>query len=309
MKRRDKNTRTRHVNHLSNKRLNDWMWAYLMIFPTTAGLFVFYIYPFFQSFFYSFTDLGSFGQYAWVGLQNYVRLVGDTEVWQALLNTVIYTVLSVPVGICLSILIAALLNSKIKGLGTYRTLYFLPAVTMPVAIAMVWRWLYNMDYGLINSILERFSIEGRAWVSDPKFALYSVIIVAIWSTVGYNMVIILAGMQQCSRTYYEAAEIDGAGTITKFFKITIPLITPTLFFVTVMSLIRAFQVFDTIYLMIERNSTALERTQSLVYLYYRNAFILHEKGYASANVMVLFVIILIITYIQFKSQNKWVHYE
>ncbi len=309
MKRRDKNTRTRHVNHLSNKRLNDWMWAYLMIFPTTAGLFVFYIYPFFQSFFYSFTDLGSFGQYAWVGLQNYVRLVGDTEVWQALLNTVIYTVLSVPVGICLSILIAALLNAQIKGLGTYRTLYFLPAVTMPVAIAMVWRWLYNMDYGLINSILERFSIEGRAWISDPKFALYSVIIVAIWSTVGYNMVIILAGMQQCSRTYYEAAEIDGAGTITKFFKITIPLITPTLFFVTVMSLIRAFQVFDTIYLMIERNSTALERTQSLVYLYYRNAFILHEKGYASANVMVLFVIILIITYIQFKSQNKWVHYE
>lgn len=309
MKRRDKNTRTRHVNHLSNKRLNDWMWAYLMIFPTTAGLFVFYIYPFFQSFFYSFTDLGSFGQYAWVGLQNYVRLLGDTEVWQALLNTVIYTVLSVPVGICLSIFIAALLNSQIKGLGTYRTLYFLPAVTMPVAIAMVWRWLYNMDYGLINSILERFSIEGRAWISDPKFALYSVIIVAIWSTVGYNMVIILAGMQQCSRTYYEAAEIDGAGTITKFFKITIPLITPTLFFVTVMSLIRAFQVFDTIYLMIERNSTALERTQSLVYLYYRNAFILHEKGYASANVMVLFVIILIITYIQFKSQNKWVHYE
>ncbi|WP_242985401.1 carbohydrate ABC transporter permease [Vallitalea okinawensis] len=294
---------------LSVRKRKDYFWAYTMIFPTVFGLFIFYIIPFFQTVLYSFTDLGAFGMYSWVGLDNYINLFKDKEVWQAFLNTLIYTVLAVPISVALSILVAALLNTAIKGLTVYRVLYFLPAVTMPAAVALVWRWLYNSQYGLINAFLGFFSIEGQAWISEPDIALYAIVIVGVWSVVGYNMIIILAGMQRCSRTYYEAAEIDGAGSIQKFFNITIPLISPTIFFVVVMSLIRSFQVFEYIYMMVDKSSIALERTQSLVYLYFDEAFVLHEKGYASSIIMVLFVLILIITYFQLKLQKKWVHYE
>jgi len=292
----------------STKKFNDSFWGYLMIFPTVAGLLIFYIYPFFKTFFYSFTNMGAFGEYAWTGIQNYKSLLTDTNLWLALRNTLLYTIISVPISIFLSITVAALLNAKIKGLTVYRTLFFLPAVTMPAAVAMVWKWLYNSDYGLINYILSKFSIKGPAWLSDPKIALYSIIVVSIWMTVGYNMVIFLAGIQGISKNYYEAAEIDGAGPIAQFFKITIPLLTPTIFFVSVMSLIGSFQVFDYIFMMISTNSVALESTQSVVYLFYKNAFMLQEKGYASAIAMVLFAVIMIITVIQIKLQKRWVNY-
>lgn len=291
-----------------NKRLNNAFWGYLMIFPTVMGLIIFYVYPFFKTIYYSFTDMGAFGEYSWIGLENYKRMLTDTNLWLALKNTLQYTVISVPISIFLSILVAALLNAKIKGLTIYRTLYFLPAVTMPSAVAMVWKWLYNGDYGLINYILSKFGIQGPAWLSDPKISLYSIIIVSIWMTVGYNMVIFLAGIQGISTSYYEAADIDGAGKITQFFKITIPLLTPTIFFVMVMSLIGAFQVFDYIFMMIPSNSVALESTQSVVFLFYKNAFMLQEKGYASAIAMVLFAVIMVITFVQVKLQKKWVNY-
>lgn len=292
----------------SFKKFKNCFWGYLMIFPTVAGLLVFYIYPFFQTFFYSFSDMGAFDNYSWVGLQNYKNMLIDVNLWLALKNTLIYTVISVPISIALSIIVATLLNSKIKGLTVYRTLYFLPAVTMPAAVAMVWKWLYNGDYGLLNFILSKISIKEVGWLTNPNIALYSIIIVSIWMTVGYNMVILLAGIQGIPNSYYEAAEIDGAGSLTKFFKITIPLLTPTIFFVMIMSLIGAFQVFDYIFMMISTTSVALESTQSVVYLFYKNAFILHEKGYASAIAMVLFAVIMIITVIQIRLQKKWVNY-
>ena len=291
-----------------NKRYKNAFWAYLMLSPTLIGLIIFYVYPFFQTMFYSFTDMGAFGKYAWVGLENYKTMITDTNLWLALRNTLQYTIISVPISIFLSITVAALLNAKIKGLTVYRTLYFLPAVTMPAAVAMVWKWLYNSDYGLINYLLSKLSIKGPSWLSDPNIALYSIIIVAIWMTVGYNMVIFLAGMQGISGTYYEAAEIDGAGKVTQFFKITIPLLTPSIFFVMIMSLIGSFQVFDYIFMMIPSNSVALESTQSVVFLFYKNAFMLQQKGYASAIAMMLFAVIMVITIVQIKLQKKWVNY-
>ncbi|PGS54432.1 sugar ABC transporter permease [Bacillus sp. AFS041924] len=291
------------------RKRSDYFWAYLMIAPTMIGLTIFYLWPIIQTIYFSFTEWGAFGQYEWTGLDNYKRMLGDSNLLQSFKNTGIYIIFTVPIGIFLSILIAVLLNQKIKGKSVYRTLYFLPVITMPAAIAMVWRWLYNSDYGLLNYLLSIFGIKGPQWVSDPKIALYSIIVVAIWSGLGYNMVIFLSGLQGIPRTYYEAAEIDGAGPVKVFFKITLPLLSPVIFFVTIMSFIGAFQVFDLIFMMIGKSSTALENTQSIVYLFYQHAFVLNDKGYAAAIAVLLLVIILIITALQMVLQKKWVHYD
>ncbi|MDF2649305.1 MAG: sugar transporter permease, partial [Paenibacillus sp.] len=188
-----------------------------------------------------------------------------------------------------------------------RTMYFLPVVTMPAAIAMVWKWLYNSDFGLINYVLGLLSIPGPHWLTDNRTALLSIIIVAIWCSIGSHMIIFLSGLQGISSSYYEAASIDGAGPVTKFMRITIPLLTPTIFFVLVTSLIGAFQVFDFIYMMV--GDIVMESTQSIVFLYYKYGFLKNNKGYASSIAVLLFTIIMIITYIQMKIQKKWVHYE
>ncbi|WP_440132051.1 carbohydrate ABC transporter permease [Cytobacillus oceanisediminis] len=291
------------------RKRSDYFWAYLMIAPTMLGLFIFYLWPIVQNFYFSFTEWGAFGQYEWTGLDNYKRLLEDATLLQAFKNTSIYIIFTVPVGILLSIIVAVLLNQNIKGKSIYRTLYFLPVITMPAAIAMVWKWLYNADYGMFNYLLSLAGIDGPQWVSDPNIALYSIIAVAIWSGIGYNMVIFLSGLQGIPKMYYEAAEIDGAGPVTVFFKITLPLLSPVIFFVSIMSLIGAFQVFDLIFMMIGKSSTALESTQSIVYLFYQHAFVLNDKGYAAAIAVLLLAVILIITAIQMVLQKKWVHYD
>nr|WP_256941290.1 sugar ABC transporter permease [Bacillus sp. EAC] len=296
-------------NLSKTKKRSDYFWAYLMIAPTMLGLLIFYLWPIIQTFYFSFTEWGAFGQYEWTGLDNYKRMLEDSNLLQSFKNTGIYIIFTVPLGVFFSILLAVLLNQKIKGKSVYRTLYFLPVITMPAAIAMVWKWLYNSDYGLLNYFLSLFGIKGPQWVSDPKIALYSIIVVAVWSGIGYNMVIFLSGLQGIPKTYYEAAEMDGAGPIKVFFKITLPLLSPVIFFVTIMSLIGAFQVFDLIFMMIGKSSTALENTQSIVYLFYQHAFVLNDKGYAAAIAVLLLVVILIITAIQMVLQKKWVHYD
>lgn len=305
---KDKEAKEMRKRFLRTKQGQDNFWGYLMILPAVGGLTIFYILAFFQNLFYSFTDLGAFGNYSWVGLENYTKVLSDPQIPKAILNTTKFTVISVPISIILAILIATLLNSKIKGITVYRTLFFLPAVTMPAAIAMMWKWLYNGQYGLINQILEKVGIPGHAWIADPKFAMGALIIVGIWSSLGMNVIYFLAGLQGIPKSYYEAAEVDGAGPIRQFFSITLPLLTPTVFFVLIMSLISAFQMFDLIFMMISQSSMAVESTMSIVYLFYKNAFEFHFKGYASAISMVLFVIIMVITMIQLKFQEKWVNY-
>jgi multiple sugar transport system permease protein len=292
---------------INSKRRSDWMWAYIMITPLMLGLLVFYIWPVFQTFYFSFTDWGAFGKYTWSGVANYKQLFKDKDLLYAFRNTGIYIISAVPVGIILSIILAVLLNQKVKGLSVYRTLYFLPVVTMPAAVAMVWKWLYNSDFGLINYVLSKLSNTGPHWLTDHRTALLSIIIVAIWSSIGSHMIIFLSGLQGISESYYEAASIDGAGSLTKFTRITLPLLTPTIFFVMVTSLIGAFQVFDYIYMMV--GEIVMESTQSIVFLYYKYGFLKNAKGYASSIAVMLFIIIMLITYIQMKIQKKWVHYE
>jgi multiple sugar transport system permease protein len=204
--------------------ISKWGWAYFMIAPTMIGLFILNIWPIIQTTYLSFCSSGDFGNYIWMGPANYARMATDITLGQATLNTFLFTILSIPAGVCLSLLAAQLLNSYIGGRAIYRTIYFLPVVSAPAAIAMVWKWLYNRHFGLINYILSFLGIEGPGWTTDPSYALVSIAIVSIWSSIGYNMIILLAGLQNIPKSYYQAADIDGAGRFRKYFSITLPLL-------------------------------------------------------------------------------------
>lgn len=284
------------------------IWGGILIGPTLIGLLVLNIIPAIQTLMLSFQKSGGFGKTTWAGLENYKKLFADEEVLQAIGNTLLYTLIAVPFIVVLSMLAAVLMNQRIKGISIYRTLFFLPVVATPAAVAMIWRWLFNSDYGIINHLLSKIGIVGPNWLTNPKTAIIAIAIVGIWSTVGYNMVLLLSGLQEIPRDYYESAEIDGASPLKQFFSITLPLVTPTLFFVVVTTIINSLQVFDLIFMMIDKTNAALPKTQSLVYLFYKQSFIMNDKGYGSAIVMVLLLIIMIITAIQVKLQKKWVNY-
>lgn len=283
--------------------------AYLFILPLLLGLSLFYFFAFFQNCAYSFTDLSSFGKPNYIGLENYRKLFSDEKFIISLKNTFMYVILGVPLVLVLSTLTAVFLNSINRFKTLFRTSLFLPAVTMPAAIGLLWRWLYNYEFGIINFILEKCGLEKIAWLSNTNLVKISITIVLVWSMVAIYTIIIMAGLQNISKTYYEAAKIDGASPIKIFFKITLPLLTPTLFFSTVMTTIGIFQIFDFIFLMIQPTALSLRYSMSLVYYFYDRAFIAFDKGFAAAISMVLFFIILIVTIIQLKFQKKWVYYE
>ncbi|WP_394874192.1 carbohydrate ABC transporter permease [Clostridium neonatale] len=293
----------------SKRTLNEWMWAYALVAPTIIGLIILNIIPIFQTLYLSFFKSGDFGKgNVFVGLENYSKMISDPQVWNAVGNTLKYTIIVVPATVAIAMILAVLLNSKIKGKGVYRTIYFIPMVAAPAAITMVWKWLYNNQFGLINHILSKFGLGPVNWIDDPKVALISIAIIGIWSTVGYSMVLLIAGLQEIPKDYYEASSIDGATPVRQFFNVTLPLVSPTLFFVMVTSIIQAMQVFDVIYMMIDVTSPAYDKTVLLVYLFYNNSFKYADKGYGSAIVMLLLAIIMIITVLQMKAQKKWVNY-
>ncbi len=290
------------------------IWGFLFILPMISFIYFFSLGPIIYSFSSSFTEWDGITTPVFVGLGNYKALFANPEFWQEFLNTLTYTVGVVPISLLLSILLADALNRSFKGRDFFRTVFFLPSVTMPVAIAIVWKWLYNSDYGIINSILSVFGIQGPSWVGDPRFAMPSVVIVTIWRQVGYNMIILLAGLQGISSTYYEAASIEGASRFKQFTKITLPLLSPTIFFLSIIMLIDAFKAFDFIYIFSGGSqqtfrSPSLDALRTIVYGIFENGFKFLRMGYASAEAVVLFGIILIVTLIQFYFQKKWVHYD
>ena len=294
---------------MSRKKRSQMLYGYLMIAPLAVGLGVFYFYPFFKVFYDSFHVVGAFNKTSWAGISNYVTMLKDPVMWSTLWNTFRYVIVIVPFTLAFSILIAALLNTNIKGRSVFRVIYFIPAITMSAAISMIWRWIFNSDFGILNYVLSKFGIPTVQWLSDPRTAWITISIVAVWMNVGYEMIILLAGMQGISRTYYESASLDGAGKLQQFRLITLPLLTPTIFFVLITTLISTFQIFDVIYMMINSKSLAKEASQSIVLYFYRNAFEYSKKGYASAIAIFLFLIIMIITAFQMKMQNKWVNYD
>jgi multiple sugar transport system permease protein len=288
---------------------SEWAWAYMLIAPTMIGLLVLNIYPFFNSIWLSLQKMQGLTPPKLIGLKNYQTLFADKLVMQATWNTLYFMLLTVPVGVALALIMAALLNNKLRGRDIYRGIYFLPLVVAPAAIAMVWRWMFNAENGIINQALGAIGIIGPNWLSDSNTALVSCAIITIWSSIGYDLVLLLAGLQSIPQNYYEASEIDGAGPLRKFFHITIPLVSPTLFFVTVLRVMSATKVFDVIYMLIRNDNPAYNRGVSLMVLFYREAFTKFNKGYASAIVLWSFVIIGILTAIQFIAEKKLVHYD
>ena len=291
---------------MTPRQKSECLWGYLFILPTMVGLMVLNIIPIFQTIWQSFFKTGDFGKgNIFVGLKNYQKVFADGEMWQSLINTIKYAIVEVPFSVVIALILAVFLNRKIKGRDAFRTIFFLPMVAAPAAIAMVWRWLYNSEFGLLNHI---FGTKIN-WISDPKIAVYSIAVIGIWSVIGYNMVLFLAGLQDIPHDYYEAASIDGASEVQQFLNITVPLLSPTIFFVLVTRVIASLQVFDLMYMIMSTNNPALKYTQSLVYLFYKYSFIQGNKGYGATVVVVLLILIMIITVFQMIAQKKWVHYS
>lgn len=294
----------------SESQRNMTMWAWILIAPTFIGLLVLNIIPVFTTGMLSFQKVSTFGESIFIGIQNYMRLFQDMEFWNSLRNTLLYAFIQVPITIVIATILAVLLNTKVKGLSFYRTLYFMPMLAAPAAVAMVWRWLLNSQFGLVNQLLQLFGLSGSIqWLSDPNVILWSLITVGVWSNIGYNMILLLAGLQEIPKTYYESATLAGANKFQQFWHISLPLLTPQLFFVTVTSIITSLQVFDLVYLMFDTTNPALIKAQTLAYMFYNESYVLGDQGYGAAIAIILVVLISILTFVQLKFQDRWVHYD
>ena len=277
--------------------------GYSFLLPNILGFLAFIFVPVIASFAMSFTSWNGFGKIEFIGLENYLRLFDDSDFTISLVNTIIFTIVSVPVTLFLSILIAVALNKGIKYVKVFRTAVFLPYVTSTIAVAAVWQLIFNPTSGPINGFLSNFGFENLpGWLSSPDWALISVSIVYIWHSVGYYMIIFLAGLQNIPGDIYEAADIDGAGPVSKFFKITLPMLSPILFFTSIIGIINSFKVFDFIYAL--TGGGPGRSTQVLVYDIYTTAFKEYEYGYASAMAYILFLLILIFTALNYLGQRK-----
>ncbi|MGD9580077.1 MAG: carbohydrate ABC transporter permease [Vampirovibrionia bacterium] len=296
------------MNYLNKLKQKESFWALIMLMPALLGTLIFIIIPVIGSFAISLTSWNLISPPKFVGIHNYVKLLSDSLFYEVLYTTSIYAIAVVIFSITIPMVLAVALNEKLKGLILFRTAYFLPVITPMIVAAIVWSWIFDPSNGILNFLLNTIGINDTPkWLFDKNWALISIIIVSVWKNIGYNMVIFLAGLQGIPDTLYEAAEIDGANPIKKFWHITIPMLTPTIFFVCIMSTISAFQVFDLIYLMTSggpENSTMV-----IVYWLFKNAFEFFKIGYASSIAYVLFIIILILTLIQWKLRKKWVMFE
>lgn len=294
---------------LSSKYKEEVFWGWLLLLPSVLGLSVFYIYPFIENIYNSFSEIPFVGEKTWVGLENYKVFFSDPRIVNSFVYTFKYAFFTVPIVLILSLIISASLNNKLRGINFYRFVYYLPVIAMPVAIATVWKWMFNYDFGFFNYILEIFNIAPVPWLRDNNTFFIALIFVSSWNRIGYNVLLLLAGLQNISQSYYEASTLDGAGAIRQFFSITIPLLSPTIFFVVIINIISFLQVFDWIFTLTPLTSSVGEANTSVITLFYQYAFISNQKGVASALSVVFFFTILVLTISQFMLQKKWVHYE
>jgi len=291
---------------LKKSQRNELISGLLFLTPNLLGFIIFTAGPLIVSLYYSFTHFGVLSSPKFCGLENYRQLFSDVLFQKALINTLYYTVGVVIPLIILSLVLAVVLNMRLKGYLLFRTLYFLPVVTSTIAISLLWRWIYDTNLGLINYILSILQLSPIDWLGSTTWAMPSIILMSIWKGLGYNIVLYMAGLQSVPSQLYEAATIDGASEWQKFIRITIPLISPTTFFILIMSIISSFQVFEQTYVM--TRGGPVYSTTTLVYYIYLNGFQWFKMGYASSIAWVLFSIILIITIIQWIFQKKWVFY-
>ncbi|NMB23965.1 MAG: sugar ABC transporter permease [Firmicutes bacterium] len=281
----------------------------LFALPYIIGLVLFTAYPLVASMYYSLCRFDVLTPPSWIGLGNYIDMFtgADEYFWQSMYNTVYYAALSVPLTILTGVGIAMLLNMKVKGMAVYRTIFFLPVLVPIVASSILWLWILNPQYGLINNLLYKlFSIEGPGWIADERWSKFSLVLMSVWAA-GQSVVIYLAGLQDIPEQLYEAAELDGASTLGRIRHITIPMLTPVIFFNLVMGVINSLQVFTQAYIMTDGGPA----NSTLFYMLhlYRNAFGYLNMGYACALAWFLFVVIIAITLIVFKTSGRWVFYS
>lgn len=280
-------------------------WGIVFILPQLISLVCLGIIPIVIAFVLSFFDWNGFSAPVFTGFQNFKAVFTDPDTGIAIKNTLVYSVIYVPCSIVLSLGLAMLLN-KAWGKMFYRTVFFLPQIVTSVGIAVVWSWIYQPQFGILNMILRFFGIEGKEWLRDPSTAMGAVIVMSIWWGLGYNIVLFLAGLQNVPRTYVEAAKIDGANERQVFFNITVPLISPTTLLVTITTMINAFQVFDQMFLL--TSGGPAKKTYTMAIHIYQTAFKSYELGKASTAALILFFVVVAVSVIQFKLSDKWVHY-
>ncbi|MDZ4671816.1 MAG: sugar ABC transporter permease [Phototrophicales bacterium] len=295
------------MSHLNQR--SKWGWVIFFLAPSLLGLMIFIVLPILSSLWYAFHDWNLLSPPRFNELDNFKELLADDRFWRALQYTLMFIVAYVPPVFVLGLALAIFLNQKIRGMIVVRTATFLPVVASWVVVSLIWKWLFNPSYGLVNIGLGAVGVEGPAWLFEPNTALYAMVITSIWKDVGYIALLYLGGLQSISQTYYEAAEIDGASRWASIRYITLPLLSPTMFFVLITLLINYFQMFEQVWLMPMRDSAADRQLEVVVTEVVNNAFRYNRMGYASAMSWVLFAIIFFITFIQLRLQKRWVYYE
>ncbi len=286
-----------------------WKWVAFFLAPSLIGLSIFIVLPILTSFTLAFQDWNLLSPPEWIGLANFQEMFADDAFWGALRYTLQFIAFYIPTVFVLALGLAVLLNQKLRGVLVVRTATFLPVVASWVVVSLIWKWIFNPQYGLINPALAALGVQAPAWLFDPSSALIAIVITSVWKDLGYIAVMYLGGLQAINDTLYEAARIDGANGRQQFFRITLPLLTPTMFFVLIILLINSFQVFDQVWLMPMRDSAADRQVEVLVTEVVKNAFSYNRMGYASAMSWVLFALIFLITFVQLRLQKRWVYYE
>ncbi|GGG25593.1 carbohydrate ABC transporter permease [Paenibacillus abyssi] len=290
-----------------NKEKSNY-YGLLFASPWILGLMLFYAFPLLSSVYFSFTSYSILQPGNFVGLQNYKDLMNDDLFWKSIYNTVYFAVFFVPLSIIFGIALAMVLNIKVKGMAVYRTVFFLPTLVPHIALAVLWMWLLNPGFGLVNGMLHSIGIEGPAWLGSETWSKPSLVFMSLWG-IGQAIVIYLAGLADIPQDYYDASDVDGANWFQKIRTITLPLLTPVIFFNLVMGVIGAFQQFTLPYALTKgQGSPANSMTFYVMYLY-DNGFKFFKMGYASAMAWILFVIIMVLTAIIFWSSKRWVHYQ
>jgi multiple sugar transport system permease protein len=295
-----------------SKQLRNDLRAYLFVAPWIVSLLVFTAYPMLASFYLSMTRYNIIQAPQWVGLENFQRMfTGDSLYWIAVRNTAYYALVSVPLSLLVALLLALLLNQNIRGIGLYRTLFYLPSLVPAVASTLLFVVLLNPQNGLINAALEAVGLPRLGWLRSETWSMPGVILMSLWTGTGGAMLIFLAGLKDVPQSLLDAAMIDGAGRWQRLRHVTLPLLTPTIFFNLIMGIIGSFQVFGQVLIVTSGSGAGGPLNSLLVYmlLLYRNAFRTFEMGYASAMALVLFIALVLLTLLVVRSSNYWVHYE
>lgn len=298
--------RPKRKNVLTN--FSEYKYGILFALPWIIGLIIFYAIPLFSSIYFSFTTYSILQPGEFIGLQNYKDLVHDPLFWKSVYNTIYFTVFFVPLSIIFGVALAMMLNMKVKGMAVYRTIFFLPTLVPHVALAVLWMWLLNPGFGLVNGLLNTIGIEGPAWLGSETWSKPSLILMSLWG-IGQAVVIYLAGLGDIPDDYYDAADVDGANWFQKTFHITLPLLTPVIFFNLVMGIIGAFQQFTLPYTLTQGQGTPANSLTFYVMYLYDNGFKFFKMGYASAMAWILFIIIMALTAVVFITSKRWVHYQ